>query len=388
MGATDREFQAQSGFIAACDDPNTLLDWMREYRDSERAAVGRGDEDEARQMDDLAALAEDRAIELKAALILAARPTPKPPEVRPVQSRSAPVEQPVVPVDDPAAELRKVKAELAASREAQARAERERVAAVARAEQQEREAAAPKFVAPPVAVAPAEIVTAPIPDSRSPEREAHRALVVENERLRLAAARALAASNRSPALPQPMVAPSTPGRRPTPALKPTPIATVVPPAPRQAASAAQAPTAARSISLPSARAPNAPIAPVAELTPLGRLFQQRLTEIAPSPQASPTAPAATRAQPAPVRQPPPPPPPVPVVPVVPADDLPQLTGADLTSYRTWLGVSQRALAIKFAVEQSVISKSERKLTTVLPPQLRKALHEARSEPRQDVGGAR
>ena len=78
---------------------------------------------------------------------------------------------------------------------------------------------------------------------------------------------------------------------------------------------------------------------------------------------------------------------VPLPPPDPVDALPPLTGAELTSYRTWLGVSQRALAIKFAVEQSVISKSEGKPTTVLPPQLRKALHQAMGEPRPDVGGA-
>ncbi len=376
MGATDREFQAQSGFIAACDDPNTLLDWMREYRDSERAAVGRGDEDEARQMDDLAELAEDRAIELKAAQIIAARPNPRVPETQ----RAAPALAPVA-VDDSAAELRKVKEELAASREAQARAERERVAAVERAEQRERDAVAAKVAAESAATAPPVNATPVVAQNRPPEREAQRERVRENERLRLAAARELAASNRTPAPRPPAATLPAPGRSPTPAQAMTPVRTVAPQPIRPAASAAQAPMGARPVSPPAVRARDLPAEPLAELTPLAQLFQQRLTEIMPlKPTPPPTPP--------PTRPPPPPAPPARVLPPVdPVDELPQLTGADLTSYRTWLDVSQRALATKFKVEQSVISKSEGKPTTVLPPQLRKALHEAMSEPRQDVGGA-
>ncbi len=70
------------------------------------------------------------------------------------------------------------------------------------------------------------------------------------------------------------------------------------------------------------------------------------------------------------------------------DGIPLHTGADLVAYRTWLGVDQRALAAKFGVGQGTISKGESRPTTLLGPALRKALHEAMGEPRQDVGGAK
>ena len=385
MGATDREFQAQSAFIAACDDPNTLLDWMREYRDGERAAVGRGDEEAARQMDDLAELAEDRAIELKAAQIVAARPN-----ARVVDTQPSPPPTPVL-ADDSGAELRRVRAELAASREAQARAERERVAAVALAEQHEREAAAPKFVAAPVGPAPAEIVAAPVPHNRSPEREAHRALVIENERLRLQAARARAV-NQPPLAARSQVVASAPPAVPVqrgpgpaaamrPTAAPTPTMAAAPVAPIQARPTAV--TQARPGPVPTPATVSPRPGPGVELTPLARLFQQRLTETTPAttarPEPSPrtaTRPTPPTAQPAPVAP----------VPTDPLADVPQHTGADLLAYRTWLGVDQRALAAKFGVGQGTISKGESRPTTLLGPALRKALHEAMSEPRQDVGG--
>ncbi len=391
MGATDREFQAQSGFIAACDDPDTLLDWMREYRDGERAAVGRGDEDEARQMEDLVELAEDRAIELRAARIVAATPKPRGPEVRlPAPGRTA------APVDDSSAELRRVKEELAASREAQARAERERalaererVVAVERVEQREREREADKVVAK--AAATAQVVSAApvLAQNRSPEREAHRERVREDERLRLQAARALApnqrpvaAQTRAATAPPPVAGQRAPERRPAPAPTVTPIGAAVATAVRPAGTArplAQARPAAQ-----PTRAPTAPVAPIAELTPLARLFQARLTETAPPSPAphgqSSRTPATRPTQPSP--------PPAATPPAAPVDDLPQHTGADLLAYRTWLGVDQRALAARFGVGQGTISKGESKPGTVLGPALRKALHEAMGEPRPDVGGAR
>ena len=387
MGATDREFQAQSAFIAACDDPSTLLDWMREYRDGERAAVGRGDEEAARQMDDLAELAEDRAIELKAALIVAARPM-----ARVVDTQPSPPPTPIL-ADDAGVELRRVKAELAASREAQARAERERVAAVALAEQHEREAAAPKFVAAPVGPAPAEIVAAPVPHNRSPEREAHRALVIENERLRLQAARARAV-NQPPLAARSQVVASAPPAVPVqrgpgpaaamrPTAAPTPTMAAAPVAPIQARPTAL--TQARPAPGPAPAMSGARSGPAVELTPLALLFQQRLTESMPAASAIPAGLAVK-----PTRQPssaPALPPPVPPTPADPMDGIPLHTGADLVAYRTWLGVDQRALAAKFGVGQGTISKGESRPTTLLGPALRKALHEAMSEPRQDVGGA-
>ncbi|MFZ5477355.1 MAG: hypothetical protein ACOZNI_11330 [Myxococcota bacterium] len=393
MGATDREFQAQSGFIAACDDPDTLLDWMREYRDSERAAVGRGDKDEARQMEDLAELAEDRIVELKAARIVAATPRPRGPEVRvPAPERAA------APVDDSSAELRQVKEELAASREAQARAERdqaraerERVAAVERAEQGEREQESARVAY--AAATPHVVNTAPVAaQNRSPEREAHRGRAREDERLRIQAARALVAKQR-PVTAQPPAATARPpivgqrgpGRRPTPAPTVAPMGAAVATAARPA-STAQPVTQARTDPQPP-RAPSPPVAPTTELSPLARLFQERLTETTPS-----TAPSPQPSRPPPTRptrpSAPPPPPPTAPPPADPVDGLPQHTGADLLAYRTWLGVDQRTLAGRFGVGQGTISKGESKPGTVLGPALRKALHEAMGEPRPDVGGAK
>lgn len=69
----------------------------------------------------------------------------------------------------------------------------------------------------------------------------------------------------------------------------------------------------------------------------------------------------------------------------PVDVLPPLMGSDLTSFRNWLGVSQRALATKLGVEQSTISKGEGKPAAVLAPGLRRALHVAMSQPREPAG---
>jgi DNA-binding transcriptional regulator YiaG len=60
-----------------------------------------------------------------------------------------------------------------------------------------------------------------------------------------------------------------------------------------------------------------------------------------------------------------------------------LTGADLASYRAWLGVSQRALAARFGVEQGTISKGESHPRALLGPTLRRALHLAMGQPRED-----
>ena len=95
-------------------------------------------------------------------------------------------------------------------------------------------------------------------------------------------------------------------------------------------------------------------------------------EATPPPRARPVAP--------------PPPAPAPSAPTDVMDDVPQHTGADLAAYRAWLGVDQRALAVKFGVGQGTISKGESRPTVVLGPALRKALHEAMSEPGPDVGG--
>ncbi len=74
MSGLEREVRAQRGFIEACEDVGALMAWMREYRDESRAAAARGDRRASARYDDLAELAEDRVVELKAARRAAPRP--------------------------------------------------------------------------------------------------------------------------------------------------------------------------------------------------------------------------------------------------------------------------------------------------------------------------
>ena len=67
MSAIQSEFERQRDWIAGCDDPQEVLDKMREYRDAQRNAI-QNDSDLGRaRCADLLELAEDRVVELKAA---------------------------------------------------------------------------------------------------------------------------------------------------------------------------------------------------------------------------------------------------------------------------------------------------------------------------------
>lgn len=69
MSAIQREFERQRAWMAGCDDPQEVLDKMREYREAQRAAI-QSDSDLGRaRYADLLELAEDRVVELKAAKV-------------------------------------------------------------------------------------------------------------------------------------------------------------------------------------------------------------------------------------------------------------------------------------------------------------------------------
>lgn len=130
MSAIQREFERQRAWIAACDDPQEVLDKMREYREAQRNAI-QNDSDLGRaRCADLLELAEDRVVELKAARMRAPAAETATLAVRAAET-------------DGGAELRRLRDELAArdrrDREAAERRVRERDAATRR-EREGREA--------------------------------------------------------------------------------------------------------------------------------------------------------------------------------------------------------------------------------------------------------
>lgn len=381
MCAAAFDFVAERGFIAASDDPNQLFDWMIDYDRRRRDAQADDDDEAAAQFAELRQEAEDRVVELKAARPRRAAPRPAAPEPAARPAAQAPthreVERPAAhtsvheapaPTVDPLAVARAERVRRRAAEEAAAtKAEEEAEEAAARAADEElrqlHERAANAKARRDAALA----ATARI------EAEAKRAVAeAAREQARRRAAKEAEDAERSAAEAEAGARGASTSSAKRPAGTPA------------------GPVVARVVERPTPRAD--------EPTPLALLFQERLTEVMATPtetlpaarssSAPPTprgasaaaAPAPSRlvAAPAmPARAPAPAPP-------DPVDDLPALTGADLASYRTWLGASQRALAAKLAVEQSVISKSEGKPTTGLPPQLRKALHLAMQEPRDQA----
>lgn len=382
MCAASYDFAAERGFIEASVDPNEILSWMNEYGQHGRDAEAEGDDEAAAQFEELHQEAEDRVVELKAAKI--ERETPKPPKDRVVRVvETAQPRQRKEPVaearatrragsrTDPVRSLdRDDSAERAANRAA---AERRRADDEELHQLTERarkaEAATARILADQRRAAEAQDQERRRVAKERAEKEMldkERAAVAAEVRAQAAAKAASAAATTSVARVTTVV--SSPegadaGRRTSPGMN-----------------------------VERTRTTGTSQAAVPEMTPLARMFQERLAEPAPEVASraramAPQAPATKASQPptqarAKLTAAPPPTPTI-----DPDDDLPQLTGADLTSYRTWLGVSQRALASKLTVEQSVISKSEGKPSTVLPPQLRKALHHAMGEPRPDAGGA-
>lgn len=378
MCAAAFDFAAERGFIEASVDPDEILDWMSDYGRRRREAAAEGDDAVAAEFDELHQEAEDRVVDLKAARM--ERQTPKRLEravesALPRQREQAVTEPPGTRRGDSRAErLRSLdqddSTERAADRVAadQRRADDEELhqlaerARQAEARQKAAEAATARILAEQRrAAAEQEQARRRVAKERAAKE------LQEKERAAAAAEARAQAASQAPA----KAAAAAPGVR---------VTTVAEPARTNGASRNAA----------------------SELTPLARMFQERLSEVAPEPArrsrptssssttraAAPHAPATKASPPAPptpakATAATPPPPPV----VDPYADLPQLTGADLTSFRNWLAVSQRALAAKLGVEQSTISKGEGRPTIVLPPQLRKALHQAMGEPRADVGGA-
>ncbi len=379
MCAAAFDFVAERGFIAASDDPNQLFDWMTDYDRRRRDAQADDDDEAAAQFAELRQEAEDRVVEVKAARLgrLAPRPAAPEPAARPAAqaptrgevarpAAHTSVHEAPAPTVDPVARAERVRrraAEEAAARKAEEEAE----AAAERAADEElrqfRERAASANARRDAALAAKARI----------EAEAKRAVAdAAREQARRRAAKEAEDAERSAAEAEAGARGASTSAAKRPAGTPA------------------GPVVTRVVDCPTPRAD--------EPTPLALLFQERLTEVMatptetlPAPRSSiapPSARGATAAA-APVPSRPVAAPPIPArapapTPPDPVDELPALTGADLASYRMWLGASQRALAAKLAVEQSVISKSEGKPTTVLPPQLRKALHLAMQEPRDQA----
>ena len=380
MCAAAFDFVAERGFIAASDDPNELFDWMSDYDQRRRDAKAEGDGDEAAQFEELRQVAEDRVVELKAARLRRATPrhaAPAEPVVRP--AAEAPIRREVErltaahetpkPTVDPLAVAR---AEWARRREAEE--------AAARKAAEEAEAAAERA---------ANEELRQLRERAANAKARREAALAATVRIEAEAKRSAAEAAREQARRQAAKEVEDEERKAAEAddaarCAATPVA-------KRAATRSATPTVGRV---------TPPRHEVDEATPLASLFQERLTAVMETPASTVPAPRPSVAPPAaraPTQAVSPTPtrlvavPPIsakaPAPPPNPADDLPALTGADLASYRAWLGASQRALAAKLAVEQSVISKSEGKPYTVLPPQLRKALHLAMQEPRDAAKGA-
>lgn len=376
------DFTAERRFVEASRNPHEVLDWISDYRRHALDAAADDDSELARRFDELIEFATDHVVALKAARLRPlATPRPQPNEGAQALARAqapppahaaapaAPLARP--PAPDPGEAQRREAARQRAEETATARAVAEEQA---RADdeglRQLQERAAKAKARRDAALAATARIEA---EAKRVAAEAERAARDEAKRMAAkeaqdaeraaanaeAAARAAAASTvRTPARTAP-----APGDAPRPRPAESPVAT-----------------------LSSSTAPG--------LTPLAALFQERLAEVMATPDGPPSepdVPVAVAARPAPASVKPAPQKAVassaPTLPPAPADDLPSLTGADLTAFRTWLDVSQRGLAAKLGVEQSSISKGEGKPRTILPPSLRKALHLAMQEPRNAATGA-
>ena len=375
MCAASFDFAAERGFIEASEDPNEILGWMSEYGQHGRGAEADGDDAVAAQFEELRQDAEDRVVALKAARLPKHAPAPR---VERVAERSSPRHREDAEAESGAPRRADSRTAPVWGRDRDDSAERAADRAAAdrrRADDDELHQLAERARKAEARQKAAEAATA-----RILAEQRRGAEQLETERRRVAKERAekeLHEKERAAAEAE---------------------------ARTKAASQAALKAAAAVASAPAERATTSASSrtAAADLTPLARMFREGLIEAAPEPAPRIRAPASSSttgattpkapamkpsytAAPAPVKPTAAPAPPAPVV--DPDADLPPLTGADLTSFRTWLGASQRALAAKLAVEQSTISKGEGRPTTVLPPQLRRALHRAMGEPRADVGGA-
>jgi hypothetical protein len=390
MSFTFRDFSSDRSFIEATEDDRAILDWMREYREDRGQAQASGDDDAVQELDDLLEFAEDRIVEIKAARIAEVAPKVVPARAEPAPETRRVATAPVVVqrattqrvreesngAERPRRRQGNEAADVAASNQL---ATDQAAAEQAAAERNRRDEEELRELRERARKAEARVKAAQAETARLKAMQQQAAVEQERERRQRAkeraekeakaqekaAAEAEATARNEAAHVLPKVA-ATPSRPATPV---TPVA----------------PIQRRDISTSGARPASGPV----ELTPIARRFQERLADVVPdAPARVPTAPrVAASGAPTPkgaVRAPQPPP-------ATPAadsvDDLPSLTGADLTSFRNWLAVSQRVLATKLGVEQSTISKGEGRPTIVLPPQLRKALHQAMGEPRPDVGCA-
>ncbi len=426
MCAAPLDFAAERELIAITVDPQVVLDWVREYREHAREAAADGDSALGSRIDELIEFALDHVADLKAARL---HRSPKarargedphaqatPPRIRasvadgapppaPAPRNAASATGPDVPPNRAGAQDarrreggRSCAEELAKERSAAEEAEAARVRAheadLLHLQQRAAQARARRDAAlAATAWIEAEARRAAEEEARVRRARARQQALRDAEEAERAAAQAEAAV--------PRVAPE--------AMKPT--GTRARAGSTRGADVSAGPAAAGSI---GAHEPaQAPGAADDALTPLALLFREQLGELGGMPTEDsaahhgeaavtprqraglPTAPAGAPPRPPPAgarpgarhaggATPSPVPPASAAPPPAPVDEVPPLTGADLASYRSWLGVSQRALATKLGVEQSSVSRGEGRPTTVLPASLRQALHKAMAEPRADV----
>lgn len=387
MSATLRDFASERSFIEATDDDRAILDWMREYREDRRQTQASGDGDVVEDLDDLLEFAEDRVVEIKKARNASEAPkaTPARADLAP-ETRRAATEQVVaqratsqlVRVEGhvPERPQRRERDEAAVIAAANQVAAEQTAAEQAAAEQNRRDEEELRELRERARRAETRVKAAQAETARLKAMQQQTAVEQERERRQRAKERAeKEAKAQEQAAAEAEAVASAAAKQVVPGVPATPSRPATPVAKGQRRGAG-----------PAEPGPNT-VPP--DLTPIARLFQERLADVVPdAPARAPAAPrvaASAAPTPKPATKAPLLPPATPAV--DPHADLPLLIGSDLTSFRNWLAMSQRALAAKLAVEQSTISKSEGRPTTILPPQLRKALHQAMGEPRPDAGGA-
>ncbi len=388
MSATLRDLAFERSCIEASNDDRAILDWMREYQEDRGQAQASGDDDVVKELDDLLEFAEDRVVEIKEARNAPAAPKATSARANPAPEARRAATAPVVVQRAPPQPVR-LEGHLP---ERPQRRERDEAAVIAAAKQLAAEQAAAEQAAAESnrrdeeelrelrersSKAEARRVAAEAQTARLKAQQQQAAAEQERERRQRAKERAAKAAKEQERAADAAEAAARAAEQGVLEVAATPSRPAAPDAP-------VAPNQRRGGGTSGARPAIAPL----EVTPIARLFQDRLTEFglaapAPAPAAPKGASVATQPAPRAAAKVPPAPP---SSAADPLDDLPSLTGADLTSFRNWLAVSQRALAAKLGVEQSTISKGEGRPTTFLPPQLRKALHQAMGEPRVDTGG--
>jgi DNA-binding transcriptional regulator YiaG len=315
-------FDAEREWLRDADDQRAVLDRLAGYRVNLATARRGGNAQGHAFAEHLVELAEDRLAELKALAMRAQEreAAPKPPPRTEAPPRAAPTPPPEPPARPTSAAprlddsdiVRRLQAALAASKEGERRASRERDDAERRAREAGEERDAARAAQRTMANA-----QAPTPPSRAPVGNAAR-------------------------LERPATLPSVAsGARPASTAKPAVAATT-----------ATTTTTVRPTSLPARPTRvDAPVVRAAAPTGPPRTAQ-------PAPAAISTPSTQPKASPPPPAR---------------AAEAATLTGADLAAFRRAAGLTQVAAAQRLGVTQGTISKAEGNPRTVLGPALQEAL---------------